>query len=164
MPDGRPTRSTRWRRRPARGTAWRSDARPGGFSRTRILGRDRAGLPGEPGRGFFQDVALLAERLHLTPEAAQLLALFAGQTVLAVAVVAISLRDPVANRLCRRLELLRQLFRVPPGSYQLNEPPLELRRVRRMGLGHREPLFPRKGSGVHESGGTSAAGAVLTVC
>jgi integrase len=27
-----------------------------------------------------------------------------------------------------------------------------------MGLGHRELLFPRKGSGVHETGGTSAAG------
>src|SRR5215467_15638986 len=99
MPDGQPTHSTRWRRRPARGTAWRSDARPGGFSRTRILGRDRAGLPSEPGRGFFQDVALLAQRLHLTPEAAQLLALLGGQTVLAAAVVAIGLGDPVADRL-----------------------------------------------------------------
>src|SRR5215467_10717794 len=155
MPDGQPTHSTRWRRRPARGTAWRSDARPGGFSRTRILGRDRAGLPSEPGRGFFQDVALLAQRLDLAPEAAQLLALLGGQTVLAAAVVAIGLRDPVADRLGRRLELLRQLFRGAAGSHQLNEPPLELRRVGRMGLGHRELLFPRKGSGVHEIGGTS---------
>src|SRR5882672_2640493 len=155
MPGGRPTRSTRWRRRPARGTAWRSDARPGGSSRTRILGRDRAGLPSEPGRGFFQDVALLAERPHLAPEPPQLLTLLGGQAVLAVAVVAISLDDPIADRLRRRLELLRQLFRGPPGSHQLNESPLELRRVRNVGLGHRELLFPRKGYGVHETGGTS---------
>src|SRR5262249_31942786 len=116
---------------------------------------DRAGLPSEPGRGFFQDVPLLAERLHLAPEAAQLLALLGGQTVLAVAVVTIGLRDPVADRLRRRLRLLRPLFRVAPGSHELNEPPLELRRVRGTGLGHRELLFPRKGSGVHETGGTS---------
>src|SRR5437762_11433394 len=120
MPGGRPTRSTRWRRRPARGTAWQSDARPGGSSRTRILGRDRAGLPSEPGRGFFQDVTLLAKRLVLTTEALQLLPLLGRQTVLAAAVVAIGLGDPVADRLCRRLELLRQLFRGPPGSHQFN--------------------------------------------
>src|SRR5947199_1636807 len=155
MPGGRPTRSTRWRRRPARGTAWRSDAWPGGSSRTRILRRDRAGLPSEPGRGFFQDLPLLAEDLVLAPEPPQLLALFRGQAVLAVAVVAIGLGDPVADRLRRRLELLRQLFPVPPGSHHLNEPPLELRRVRWSGFGHRELLFPRKGFGVHETGGTS---------
>src|SRR5437867_1658491 len=157
MPGGRPTRSTRWRRRPARGTAWRSDAWPGGSSRTRILRRDRAGLPSEPGRGFFQNLPLLAEDLVLAPEPPQLLALFRGQAILAVAVVAIGLGNPVADRLRRRLELLRQLFRVPPGSHHLNEPPLELRRVRWSGLGHRELLFPRKGSGVHETGGTSIA-------
>src|SRR5947207_6438218 len=155
MPGGRPTRSTRWRRRPARGTAWRSDAWPGGSSRTRILRWNRAGLPSEPGRGFFQNLPLLAEDLVLAPEPPQLLALFRGQAILAVAVVAIGLGNPVADRLRRRLELLRQLFPVPPGSHHLNEPPLELRRVRWSGLGHRELLFPRKGSGVHETGGTS---------
>src|SRR5712691_92216 len=155
MPGGRPTRSTRWRRRPARGTAWRSDAWPGGSSRTRILRWNRAGLPSEPGRGFFQNLPLLAEDLVLAPEPPQLLALVRGQAVLAVAGVAIGLGDPVADRLRRRLELLRQLLRVPPGSHHLNEPPLELRRVRDMRLGHRELLFPRKGSGVHETGGTS---------
>src|SRR5438128_6936361 len=113
MPVGRPTRSTRWRRPPARGTAWRSDAWPGRSSRTRILRRDRAGLPSEPGRGFFQDLPLLAEDLVLTTEALQLLPLLGRQAVLAATVVAIGLRDPVADRLCRRLELLRQLFRVP---------------------------------------------------
>src|SRR2546428_647585 len=46
------TRSTRWGRHPARGTWWRLDGRPGVRSRTRILGRDRIGLPCKPGRGF----------------------------------------------------------------------------------------------------------------
>src|SRR3989454_11986308 len=161
MPVGRPTRSTRWRRPPARGTAWRSDAWPGGSSRTRILRWDRAGLPSEPGRGFFQNLPLLAEDLVLAPEPPQLLALFRGQAILAMTVIAIGLGNPVADRLRRRLELLRQLFRVPPGSHHLNEPPFELRRVRGMGFGHRELLFPRKGSGVHETGGTSDCAAAL---
>src|SRR5262245_32651278 len=118
MPDGQPTRSTRWRRRPARGTAWRSDARPGGFSRTRILGRDRDGRPRDPGRRWCPDGALPAQRLPRATQAAQLLALLGGQTVLALAVVTLGLRDPVADRLRRRLELLRQLFRSAPGSHQ----------------------------------------------
>src|SRR5207237_798656 len=83
-----------------------------------------------------------APDVPLAPEPPQLLTLLGGQTVLAVAVVAIRLDDPVADRLRRRLELLRQIFRSPPGSHQLNEPPLELRRIRNVGLGHRELLFP----------------------
>src|SRR5439155_1386171 len=49
----------------------------------------------------------------------------------------------------------RQLLGISPGTGQLDQPSLELRRVRGMGLGHRELLFPRKGSGIHETGGTS---------
>src|SRR5712691_7005452 len=134
MPGGRPTRSTRWRRRPARGTAWRSDAWPGGSSRTRILRWNRAGLPSEPGRGFFQNLPLLAEDLVLAPEPPQLLALFSGQAVLAVAVVAIGLCHPVADRLGGRLELLREPLRVTPGADQVDHAAPELRRVRWSGL------------------------------
>src|SRR5438046_3536036 len=136
MPGGRPTRSTRWRRRPARGTAWRSDAWPGGSSRTRILRWNRAGLPSEPGRGFFQNLPLLAEDLVLAPEPPQLLALVRGQAVLAVAGVAIGLGDPVADRLRRRLELLRQLLRGPPASHPVHEPPATLRPARALSVGH----------------------------
>src|SRR5439155_20527448 len=118
-------------------------------------GMGSSGLHREESRRPLQVVPLLAEDLILAPEPPQLLALLRGQTILAVAGVAIGLGDPVADRLRRRLELLRQLLRVPPGSHHLNEPPLELRRVRDMRLGHRELLFPRKGSGVHETGGTS---------
>jgi hypothetical protein len=70
-----------------------------------------------------------------------------------VAVVAISLGDG-ADRLRRRLELLGELFRLPTGAHHLDQPPLELGWVRFVGLGHRELLFPRKGSGVHETEGS----------
>src|SRR5438132_1396972 len=92
---------------------------------------------------------------RLTP--AKPSARFRGQAILAMTVIALGLGNPVADRLRRRLELLRQLFRVPPGSHHLNEPSLELRRVRWSGFGHRDLLFPRKGFGVHETGGTSEA-------
>src|SRR5204863_7733605 len=129
--------------------------RPVALSRTRVLGRDRAGLPGEPGRGFFQDVALLAQDSVLTTEPAELLALVGGQTVLAVAVVASSLCDPVADRLRGRLELLREFLGLTAGPDEFDHAAAELRRVWRMGFRHRGLLFPRKGSGVHETGGTS---------
>ena len=45
-------RSIRWRS-PARGTAGGLGEWPDALSRTRILRRDRVGLPSEPGRGFF---------------------------------------------------------------------------------------------------------------
>src|SRR5439155_10496147 len=126
----------RTRRRPSPSTA----ARPSRGTAARRLST----CTGEPGRGFFQDVALLAERPHLAPEPPQLLALFRGQAILAVAVVAISLDDPVADRLRRRLELLRQLFRGPPGSHQLHEPPLELRRRRGAGTWASSTPLPAK--------------------
>ena len=50
-----------------------------------ILLGDRSGLPSEPGRCFFQDLALLLESLHLTAKTAELSLLFCGQSVLAFA-------------------------------------------------------------------------------
>ena len=67
--------------------------------------------PDEPGRGFFQNVALLPQRLHFAAEAAQFRALFGRQTVGALAVIKIRLPRPVTNRLRRRLELTRQRLR-----------------------------------------------------
>lgn len=46
------TRSTRWGRHPARGTWWLPDGRSAVRSGTRILGRNRIGLPCKPSRGF----------------------------------------------------------------------------------------------------------------
>ncbi len=46
------TRSTRWWRPPAPGTCTQSDIGPDALLRTRRSGRNRVGLPSEPGRGF----------------------------------------------------------------------------------------------------------------
>src|SRR4030095_5340631 len=89
------------------------------------------------------------------PESPQLLALFGGQPVLPLPSIAIRLRDPVTNRLRRRLKLARHALRIPSAAHQRDELPPHLRWVRGTTLWHRELLFPRKGSGVHETGGTS---------
>src|SRR6185503_20221386 len=138
-------RSTRWERRPARGTWWRCGGRPGGSSRTRIRAGDRAGLPREPGRGFFQDVALFPERLVLAAEPAQLRPFLGGQPVLAPALIAVRLAEPIPDRLAGRLELPAQLLGRAPRSGQLDEPRPELRGIRRSGLWHRGLLPPPKG-------------------
>jgi hypothetical protein len=83
------------------------------------------------------------------PKPTELLAFVARQTVGAYTVVAISLRDPIPDRLRCRLELLSQLLRRSTRTDQIYEPVTELSRVRRTGLCHRELLFPRKGFGVH---------------
>src|SRR5262249_60368197 len=72
------TRSTRWRRRPAPGTRWPRGASPGAPSRTRIPGRERVGLPGEPGRGFSEDVPLFAEDLDLPAQPTHFFPLLGG--------------------------------------------------------------------------------------
>ena len=55
------------------------------------LDGDRAGLPGEPGRGFSQDVPLFPERLVLAAEPAHLLPLLGRQTVCAAALIPVGL-------------------------------------------------------------------------
>ncbi len=70
---------SRWRRRPADDTWWRSERSSGWLSRTRRPGRDRAGLPSEPGRGFCQDLPFLAQPTVLTLEPTELVALGADQ-------------------------------------------------------------------------------------
>src|SRR3712207_3209477 len=127
-------RDSRRGRRPGPGTWWRSGTRLGAPSRTRRPGRDRAGLPGEPSRGFCQDVPLTAQLTDLTPVPLQLLAFGPGQPVLAAPLVALGLLDPGPDRLGRGLELSRELVRAPSGPNQFDHPPPELRRVRRVGL------------------------------
>src|ERR1700674_7054 len=50
------------------------------------------------------------------------------QAILAAALVTVGLRDPVADRLGRRFELLRQLLRRATGPHQLNHLPAEFPR------------------------------------
>src|SRR6185312_8833018 len=69
------------------------------------------------------------------------------------AAVAIRLCDPVVDRLRRRLELARKLFRRPAGFDSLDHLRPELRRVGVVVLSHgRHLLFQR--IGVHETGST----------
>ena len=51
------------------------------------------------------------------------------KAVAAAALVAIGLRDPVTDRLCRRLKLLCQFFRRPAGANQFDHLPPELGRI-----------------------------------
>src|SRR5512134_1722035 len=111
-------RRTRWARLPARGSCCGSDTQPGGRSRTRRLGRDRVGLPSEPGRGFCQDFPFQLELLVLSAQTDQFGPFFAAQAILALSTVPFILLDPVADALRRRLKFLRQLFRTPPSSGQ----------------------------------------------
>ena len=56
------------------------------------------GLLGEEGRGFFQDLPLHPQRLVLTAQPLQLLALIAREPTGTPAGVGIGLLDPVAQR------------------------------------------------------------------
>src|SRR5271165_3835969 len=76
------------------------------------------------------------------------------KAVAAAALVAIGLRDPVADRLRRWLKLFRQVFRRAAGTNQFDHLPPELRRVWGAFLRHCG-LLKHKCFGVHESGGTS---------
>ena len=76
------------------------------------------------------------------------------QAVGALARVALSLRDPVADRLGRRLELPSQLARCTSGPHQLDHLLSECRRVRRSRLRHRGLLLLAKRIGVHGIGPT----------
>jgi hypothetical protein len=53
------------------------------------------------------DLALQLELAVLTPQTVELLAFCRRQAIRAAALVTVGLRDPVADRLRRRLELLR---------------------------------------------------------
>jgi hypothetical protein len=73
--------------------------------------------------------------LVLTTKTTQLLPLRRRQTVVAAALVQVRLPDPVGDRVGRDLELTGQLKPRATGSYQLDDPVPELRRVRRVGVG-----------------------------
>src|SRR6266404_2334422 len=116
-------------------------------------GRDHRGLPCEPGCCLCQDIALLAQLPVLTPQTGQLLALGAGRAVLSAAFVAISLTNPVPDRLGSRFELTRQLLRCSPRSHQINHLAPEFRGIGSVTLRHRWHLL-LKWKGVHRTGAT----------
>jgi hypothetical protein len=68
--------------------------------------------------------------------------------------VTLRLRNPVPDRLRRRLKLARQFLRRAPSAHQLNHLTAELRRIGSSALRHRG-LLEHKWSAVHETGATS---------
>src|SRR5271166_5341131 len=98
--------------------------------------------------------ALQPELLVLPAQPRKFTALGMCKAVAAAALVAIGLRDPVADRLRRWLKLFREFFRRAAGANQFDHLPPELRRVWGAFLRHCG-LLKHKCFGVHESGGTS---------
>src|SRR5256886_15477515 len=78
MPGVIATRSTRWRRLPALGTSWPPGSAPSARQRTGTPLRDPAGLLGEEGAGFYQDLPLLLEDPDPPAQAGGVLALLGG--------------------------------------------------------------------------------------
>src|SRR2546427_4318072 len=79
MPGVIATRSTRWRRLPALGTSWPPGSAPSARQRTGTPLRDPAGLLGEEGAGFYQDLPLLLEDPDPPTQAGELLAPLRGE-------------------------------------------------------------------------------------
>lgn len=80
------------------------------------LGWDRPRVPSEPGRRFSQDVALDFQLAILATQSLQLSAFVTSQHPRTLTPVGFGLKDPFPNRLLRRLELFRQLFRTPSST------------------------------------------------
>ena len=68
------------------------------------------GLPGEPGRGFCQDLPIHPELSVLTAQTTQFGPFFGSQAVFTPALIQVVLFDPVADGLRGGLELLGQCF------------------------------------------------------
>src|SRR5256885_16750523 len=83
MPGVIATRSTRWRRLPALGTSWPPGSAPSARQRTGTPLRDPAGLLGEEGAGFYQDLPLLLEDPDPPAQAGEVLALLGGGALFA---------------------------------------------------------------------------------
>src|SRR5215472_220398 len=151
------TRSSRWGRRPAPGTSWRPGSEPSLAPRTRTPLPGSLDLRCEEGGGFYQDLALGLQLLHLPAQPLQLLALLRRQAVLAHTVVALGLLDPVPHRLAGHPELAADLVGVPAGTHQGYGLASELRRIRGLAPRHLDILLHKR-SGVHETGRTPPGG------
>src|SRR3989442_15621685 len=100
MPGVIATRSTRWRRLPALGTSWPPGSAPSARQRTGTPLRDPAGLLGEEGAGFYQDLPLLLEDPDPPAQAGELLALLGGEPPFSAG-VAVGPAGPRPDRLGR---------------------------------------------------------------
>ena len=155
MPAARTTRSSRWGRRPARGTSWRcgclawcalTNSNPSAGS-SRSPERTRPRL-------FSRSRALrAASSLHAAADEAPR-ALRSSDHRLER-----RRRDPLARPSCESTARSARTSPPAPPAIDPHEPALpagvETPQGTGVGLGHRELLFPRKGFGVHETGGTS---------
>jgi len=77
-----------------------------------------------------EDVPFDLQLAVLATQPCEFLPLGRGQPVVAHTGVTISLRDPVDDRLCSRLELACELLRRTSGLYQLDDAGPEFRRLR----------------------------------
>jgi hypothetical protein len=110
-----------------------------------------------------ENVALQPQLPVLAAQAGELVAFGCGQPVtflLPAALLPVGLHDPLADRLCRRLELAGKIGRITAGPDKIDHLATGLRRISRAWLGHVKPLF--ESPKAHQTGSTSfvAASAV----
>jgi hypothetical protein len=84
------------------------------------------------------------QRLVLTTQSREFLALSRGQSILAMAAVKIVLFDPIAYRPPADVELLSQLPRFATYTHQVDDLASKLRRVGRMWFWHDGPFLPKR--------------------
>src|SRR5437879_4153672 len=156
MPGVIATRSTRWRRLPALGTSWPPGSAPSARQRTGTPLRDPAGLLGEEGAGFYQDLPLLLEDPDPPAQAGELLALLGGEPLFAAG-VDVGLAGPGPERLDRYAEVAGHSGEGPSISDQSDRFSSKLRRVGRSRPASHADSLPGKTpkpEGLHESGST----------
>ena len=91
------TRSSRWRRLPGIGTSWPPGSAPSARQRTGTPLQDPAGLLGEEGAGFYQDLPLLLEDPDPPAQAGEFLSFLGGEPLRAAG-VDVGLADPGPER------------------------------------------------------------------
>jgi hypothetical protein len=128
--------------------------------RNRIRQSPDPGLPREEGRRVLENVTLLLQAPDALSELAQLLALSAGQPVVALTAIALALATPVTQRLLRHPQALGDVRDRAALTDQLQRLPPELLPIGRPCLGHYSPSFQqrfrRKRSGLRKIGGIPA--------
>src|SRR4051794_16319904 len=95
--------------------------------------------PARRRRRVLENVTLLLEALDALPELSQLLALGAGDPVIALAAIALTLTAPVPQRLRRHPQRLGDVGDGAAGTDQLQRLPPQRLRIGRLALGHCSP-------------------------